>query len=465
MSNLHDNLDDIQGNVLAGFNCDYQAFVGFSTETPETMAAACQWLANHAQDVTSVAEVLAKRPLIRDPTNNEGVTFLCISISKNLLKTTQTDVFIRDNAFNNGMLKRAPSILGDRTNPDEWRAGSTNKPLDVFLIVAGNHKPSVEDRVTELTREAKSVGLVQSYFEIGEKIGGFEHFGFQDGVSQPRILDFDEGGDVGIGNFVFGYPRKAGGNDFFPVIDNRGVTVNGSLMVFRQLQQHVQVFNQFCELEAKRLRDEGSEITSAQLASLIVGRWPSGAPVRQDLDVDPNLTPQHENSFDFSDDAAAQHCPFGAHIRKVNPRNGSADVVDVPRILRRGIPFGKTFDVEPSDERGLLFICFQSSIKSQFEFITQRWMNSKINPGPGHDLLIGLSTEQKKITINRPTGPIKIVDRNLSWITPMGGSYFFTPSRSGLRKLAETPTPTVMFSARKLAAESAGWISESILGK
>ena len=463
MSDVLENLNDIQGNILAGFNCDFQTFVGFSAKEHEIMAATCQWLSGLSQDVSSVADVLAMRPLIRDATKNKDMTFLCVSISKRLLSETQPDVFIRDNAFNNGMIKRAPSVLGDRTNPDEWHAGGYDNSIDVFLIIAGNHRRGVIDKVKELTHDAEAIGLKRSYLEVGEKIGGLEHFGFQDGVSQPKVMDFDEGGDVGAGNFVFGYPKKAGASNFSPVIDARGVTVNGSLMVFRRLRQHVLVFRRFCELEAKRITGEGLEIDSAQLASLVVGRWPSGAQVRQDLHADPNLPSPQDNSFDFSDDSAAKHCPFGAHIRKVNPRNGSSDVVDVPRILRRGVPFGKTFDVAPSDERGLLFICFQTSIKLQFESITKQWMNSKINPGPGHDLLVGLSTEQKTFTINRSAGSAEVTDRDLSWITPTGGAYFLTPSRSGLEKLAGTPAPTLMFSAKKLAIETTDWISETIL--
>ena len=83
----------------------------------------------------------------------------------------------------------------------------------------------------------------------------------------------------------------------------------------------------------------------------------------------------------FQDDPDALSCPFGAHIRKVNPRKGPKDVVDVPRVLRRGIPFGPTFEKAPdTNDRGLAFIAFQTSVKSQFEFVSQHWMNSALNP-------------------------------------------------------------------------------------
>src|SRR5207245_2800913 len=97
-----------------------------------------------------------------------------------------------------------------------------------------------------------------------------------------------------------------------------------------------------------------------------------------------------DNNFDFQDDPDARSCPFGAHIRKVNPREGKKDVVEVPRMLRRGIPFGPAFDAAPDENnRGLAFLAFQTSIRSQFEFLTQHWMNSPLNPAPENDLLVG----------------------------------------------------------------------------
>ena len=89
-------------------------------------------------------------------------------------------------------------------------------------------------------------------------------------------------------------------------------------------------------------------------------------------------------------------------------------------------------------------------------------MNSSINPGEGDDLLVGLSTEAKTLTVNRGANPVKISDRDLSWITPTGGAYFFTPSRSGLRKLIDTSSSRISFKAKKLVAVSADWINETV---
>src|SRR6266478_4133750 len=52
------------------------------------------------------------------------------------------------------------------------------------------------------------------------------------------------------------------------------------------------------------------------------------------------------------------------------------------RIIRAGIPFGD--EVSEDEERakktaldrGLMFVCYQTSIETQFEFIQQKWANN-----------------------------------------------------------------------------------------
>ena len=69
-------------------------------------------------------------------------------------------------------------------------------------------------------------------------------------------------------------------------------------------------------------------------------------------------------------------CPFSAHIRKMNPRGDLGESGIQPHmILRRGIPFGpEVSDAEKqshttTQERGLLFVCYQSSLSNGFSFL------------------------------------------------------------------------------------------------
>jgi Dyp-type peroxidase family len=320
-----------------------------------------------------------------------------------------------------------------------------------LLIVAANNETAADARADELVASAAQAGLLSTYREMARRIEDLEHFGFRDGIAQPRVLGDAPDGKLGAGHFVFGYPRAAGDAPFSPTIDPSGITKNGSLLVFRRLKQDVRVFRQFCADEAHRLAAQWPQLSKERLAALLVGRWPSGAPVKASASQDPGGSPP-DDSFDFHDDPDSLSCPFGAHIRKVNPRNGRKDVVEVPRLLRRGIPFGPRFEVDPNAERGLIFLAFQTSIKSQFEFMTQHWMNSPLNPAPGHDLLVGRSEDPRSLKIMGPNGPIEVLDGGQEWIRPAGGAYLFAPSRSGLAKFGTSPASLGWWKARQLFA-------------
>ena len=78
-------------------------------------------------------------------------------------------------------------------------------------------------------------------------------------------------------------------------------------------------------------------------------------------------------------------CPVGAHIRRVNPRGQPVAGQGVPggsnnshRLIRRGLPYGPTYDPsEPYDgiERGMLFQFINSNIENQYEFVLRQWVN------------------------------------------------------------------------------------------
>jgi Dyp-type peroxidase family len=452
MSDRALELDDIQGNVLAGFNTDIQILVGLTVVDNAGFPAAARWLATQAPAVSTVADVRGTRTLMKSAPADPGTTWLCIAISQRLLGSARPDVTIRDEAFRGGMLKRGPSVLGDKTDSKGWEVGG-KAPLDVLLIIGANHENAAEERADGLAASAEKAGLARTYRETARRLDDDEHFGFRDGISQPGVAGFDRRGALGAGHFVFGYPKQPGGDPFSPVIDADGVTDNGSLLVFRRLQQHVERFRDFCAAEASRLAPEWPGLDKDHLAALLVGRWPSGAPAKISESRDPGGSPPDDN-FDFHDDPEGQVCPFAAHIRKVNPRNGPKDVVDTPRMLRRGIPFGPRFRDSPETPRGLIFLAFQSSIKAQFEFLTQHWMNSPDKPRPGHDLLVGREDGVRSMTIRGPNGEVTLSHGGEQWITPTGGGYLFAPGRKGLAKLAEPPSLLNFGRVRRLWADA-----------
>src|SRR4029077_2654781 len=104
------------------------------------------------------------------------------------------------------------------------------------------------------------------------------------------------------------------------------------------------------------------------------------------------LTTANINNFNYAADPTGTLVPLAASIRKATPRDeafhagGLADTL-THRILRRGIPFGASLPLTtpansplnnpayPTD-RGLVFVCYQSSIARQFEHMQSTWANN-----------------------------------------------------------------------------------------
>jgi Dyp-type peroxidase family len=233
---------------------------------------------------------------------------------------------------------------------------------------------------------------------------------------------------------------------------------NGAFMVFRRLNQLVPEFSQFLVDQAGSLG-----MDPALLGARLVGRWKSGTPLAlAPTEDDPAMAsdPQRINNFDFSDDQGERRCPFGAHIRKTNPRQDltpQVTLVDPRRIMRQGIPFGP--EVSPAEEeahttqqeRGLMFVCYQTSIANRFEFLQISWAN---NPGfifgkqhpdgsavtAGNDPIIGQNSAPDRARFmdepvpNEPQGDVRsTLQMPRDFVVPTGGAYFFVPSLSALK--------------------------------
>ncbi len=312
------------------------------------------------------------------------------------------------------------------------------------------------------------------YSEMGSvragKERGHEHFGFLDNVSQPGVRGLtppiepiyhpDQGlpGQdlIWPGEFVFGYP---GQDPKDPI--KRGPAPemaapwmrNGSYMVFRRLEQKVPEFRRFVAERAAQLG-----MDRELLAARMVGRWKSGAPMelaplRDDraLGADPDCN----NDFVYADDRFQRKCPFAAHIRKVYSRDDAGSLAEAQRhrIIRAGIPFGP--EVKPGEmttrhSRGLMFVCYQTSIERQFEYIQCRYANNpefadgKTRPAggtvtPGYDPIIGQAPGQGTRMMDEPHPNYPAGNRRTTLDLPnqfvvlTAAGYFFMPSITALR--------------------------------
>jgi Dyp-type peroxidase family len=385
----------------------------------------------------------------------------------------------------------------DQSDPANWTgpfAPNSGFAVHAMVIIAAD-TPTPQDPITLLDERTTEIrALIQSsgVTEFGATqeghtrpapFTGHEHFGFKDGISQPGIRGLTTaskpGSDtIAAGEFLIGYedqdrhisgqpvetPPAPGQPGYPPTASPTQRPIppwcrNGSFAVYRKLFQNVGGFRQFTDAHA----GEGG-LTADQLRAKMVGRWPSGAPLEnvpgdghidptaQDAGAaDPNspvLDDAHINNFGYQQHDADGHLmPKAAHVRKANPRDGQPagkDESNRHRIARRGITYGPEF-VEgevpygggpvPEDDRdrGLLFICYQSSIERGFEFIQTQWANKPDFPDAdsGQDPIISQNVANPPFTI--PPNVHLVTER---WVITTGGEYFFSPSISALRHLA-----------------------------
>jgi Dyp-type peroxidase family len=456
--------EEIQGNSLAGFNKDHQAFLLVRIRDAPSARA---WLKPLAPRVSPLSEVQAFNDLRRSMMSRLGreprslaVTWINIALSSrgiDLLKHAGEDP-LDDDAFNIGLAGGRSELLGDPPDRSEWKFGGTDSTsADVLVIVASDSASHLRTVVRQLRvgiKDAKQkVLFVQEGHTLDGDLKGHEQFGFRDGVSQPGVRGFTQAPKPGQamiwpGQFVLGLPRQDDADPDHPLdpLPCPDWAKNGSFVVMRRLRQDVDGFWQTMKDEAARIGagPEFPGVDHTRLASMLVGRWPSGAPFVLSPKTDnPDLS--RSNDFTFGDsDGFPPVCPFAAHIRKVNPRSdpvegGGPRSTLTRRFLRRGIPYTDS----PSD-RGLIFISYQSSIQNQFEFVSRQWASREdlpvVPPGrgiSGFDAIIGQNANggrERSSILFSPARAAVPVNLPRDFVVPTGGGYFFSPSISTLRR-------------------------------
>jgi Dyp-type peroxidase family len=500
------HLNNIQGNILGGFNKDYQAFLFLQfTDAAEGRA----WIKDIVPKIATSAEVIAFNNLFRAVKAQRGKelgilkatwTNLAFTSSGLLaLGLPNTELSSFPVAFRQGMRARA-TILGDvgDSAPDMWVEPLRSQDVHALLIVASDTQADLHQQVARYQQDIDTNGTIRVLFlqegEVRQDQPGHEHFGFKDSVSQPGIRGVDSASEkdpnqgrpgqdlLWPGEFVLGYatqiPTPKPGTDELnrdpgPISQSGPQwTVDGSYLVFRRLRQDVKGFREFIAAQAA-VQQLSPEVMGAKL----VGRYASGAPLalreemKKALTVDPNdsdpsrarpelLDDFHNNDFEYSDDPNGIFVPRAAHIRKVYPRDqkipGESNT-QTHRLLRRGIPFGKSWgapihgdsdEVFPFD-RGLLFLCYQADIEKQFEFVQRMWVNNPNFPesqdgGDGHDPIISQQETLRTFRLPKKTGQIAHLQLMKHWVTTTGGEYFFQPSIEALSHIASLGGNKVM---------------------
>jgi len=435
---------DLQGNILSSHGRDHanHVFIRF-----KSLNSARSFIKMEiAGKITSAAEQKQNSKDFKSGKSNGLRTFKNFSLSHEGYKFFAIDggQIPADAKFRGGMAK-------SRTNLNDPIRSKWEKPYQTdwhAVLVIANKSPTIlKIRTSFLKAKLRNIATV--YVESGMGIRNnegahIEHFGYVDGISQPHLLtDKIEAGKITTNNW-----DPAAALSLALVSDPGGKPdALGSYFVFRKLEQNVKAFKM---AEAKLAQQIGTTVDEA--GAQMVGRFRSGTPMAP---PQPDPTTGKMNDFNYDGDVSmGSRCPFHAHIRKTNPRGtgGFESKEDEKAHLfpRRGITYGKDpkrTTRDPEGGVGLLFMAYNSNLKSQFEFMQSTWAN---NPGfpnqagspHGIDPVIGQGTDPTGQNYFEEWGvdsSIKRVKPSIgNFVTMLGGEYFFTPSISFLKTLGRS---------------------------
>ena len=202
-------VNEIQGNILVGFNKDFQTLLLLKIRPQAAdLTNAKRWLLDTLLpmiEASRTSDVLAFNRLFKAAKLNSTplptATWVHVAVSaggvRRLRSQTDLDQF-GDVAFRLGLAARS-EFIGDPTNPTalgnrrNWLyGGRTETEADILVVIAADSRADCDARVTALvdTLNAGSLDTVVPP-QRGETLPipwtGHEHFGFKDGVSQPGI--------------------------------------------------------------------------------------------------------------------------------------------------------------------------------------------------------------------------------------------------------------------------------------
>ena len=442
-------LANLQGNILKphGRKESDHLFLRFNGPAADVR----RWIRGFARDeVTSAKEQLDEARVFRERGTSGGLTvgfhlsargYAALGLDANAFGPA-------GQSFRNGMKRRAFALIArNRDPPSSAWEGPYQGEVHALVILAHDTAAVVDAKTREITNDVAGIatvlGVERGTVLRNAKGEPIEHFGYVDARSQPLFLaaDIQRERDLGIDLWD---PSAPLGLALVPDPHATEEDSFGSYLVFRKLRQDVAGFNDDVNSLAS-----GLSMDPALAGALVVGRFKDGTPVTRQ----PGDGLGAVNNFRYLPaDPDGNRCPFHAHIRKANQRGTNPLLNEQEersrRIARRGIPYGlRTGPGPASGDLGLLFMCFQSDISRQFEFIQRTWVD---NPNfPEFLLLPGLNTGDDALIGQHPRAVQKwprlwgqggrILGRRAfnfgGHVQLRGGEYFFTPSLSSLKAL------------------------------
>jgi deferrochelatase/peroxidase EfeB len=466
------DLDDVQGNVLRGYGLSFTSARHFFLGV-EDARGACAFL--DALVDGSLGDELTLTRATQWPEKRKPGTCLNVGLTWPGLRALGVhDAVLKTfpEAFREGPAKRAELKpdekgvgLGDvlASDPKKWIIGRPDKP-EVHLVVSlYARRDWLREEVGDRLRGAfEGYGLSERYpcwnaHALGDAYPGLVHFGYRDGIGQPRIAD-------GLGNQLDDMQPEMPAGDLLLGCDYvnsfcgnyagglpPALAANATYGAFRILEQDVVGFEDLLDKWS-----DDADMPRELIAAKLMGRWRNGVPLTlapESAQPDPPLPDDRLDAFDYAavgdhktfyDDSEGLRCPIGAHARRLNPRG--ARVMGKPfsrRLVRRNMPYGEAYDpADPTDgERGLIgyFLC--GDLETQWEFIQRVWVNQDVSTsgilGTREPIGGGQPDGGGTFTIRTTDARDPIVLRGLpNLVTTCGSAYCLLPGIGGLRYLA-----------------------------
>jgi deferrochelatase/peroxidase EfeB len=460
------NLSNIQGNVLRGYpSFTHAQFLFLEILSADDAKSLIQRLLD--DDVVTPG-LWRTKP---DAALNLALTFeglKALGLPEESLASFPTE-------FQDGMKHRAKALGDiDGSSPDHWDDPWRTRRVHILVMIYGRtggalaaHCQMLRDLLPNGVQELKP-DQPAGRLCVGGAVTRKEHFGFEDGLSNPAIEGVPDDGTsrerqvgnpddngrfrkIPVGEFILGYPGEGG--EAAPMPLPRLLAHEATYLVFRKLEQDVVGFRNYLDQQAEAFARSIPNGLPANvspqhfLAAKMMGRWSDGSSLIEYPHAHGGEG-KARNAFGYADDPAGARCPLGAHVRRANPRDAlgfGGKTMSRHRLIRRGIAYGKYLPEgqengpEHAEERGIIFIAFNSGF-DQFEFVQQNWMNfgDDFHQGNDTDPIAGNGESgQMMIPGDETTGRRPFICFDIPrFVTTKGGDYFLVPSLTGLRLLA-----------------------------
>lgn len=458
-------LDDIQGNLLRGYHLPLAVHLAFAFADGRSARGL---LAELIDGGDGLPPLTSARPWSHKPSTTLNLGLTWAGLAALGLPAAVLGRFPQAFRDGPGQPERA-AALGDvgASAPSHWElGGSASEVAHGLLSIHAAGEPHLQLATQHLRDRLAQAGVRELWSRQAAALPGDRvHFGYRDGIAQPRIAGSGPGQRADAqplapaGDFLLGgsHVNCYGGNHLGDLPAN--LCTNATYGAFRVLAQDAAAFERLIRLSGRRW-----QMDPEQVAAKLMGRWRNGVPLSlaPDRAVDavgaPSVADAGIQDFDYApsaahpgrhDDALGLRCPVGAHIRRLNPRG--AQVMGQPhsrRLVRRAMPYGPEYDArdpylaDDGIERGLVgyFLC--GDLEQQFEFLQRVWVNQDI-AAPGlrgtRDPLLGAHPPcggKFVIRTDDPRDPIVLSDLP-HWVATRGSLYCLLPGLRGLRHLAQ----------------------------